>query len=627
MRLTLASLFVTIGALIAACGPGDRPGGGGGDGGTGGDAGTQCDPGEFNCFGRVLQRCENGHWEDQETCEAPQVCSADLGCVACRPGSDVCVGEEVHDCTDQGQIGDLLDTCSGTAVCQAGMCQDLCGEAATERSYLGCEYWAVDLDNAQDVVGETFLGSCDLFGENLRAVTTDVCYNPEPDFLAPSTAGFCDAGRDCSGAPEGYRTCQSHSVCILDAQTSPFAIVVSNPSDTGAAQVTLTGGGITREFTVGAREVLPIFPQQNTIPDQSVDGSGVTSQAYHVTSNRPVVAYQFNPLDNVGVFSNDASLLIPVATLDARYYALTWPSLVRRPEAHDWHGYVTIIATAVGTTTVTITPKADTKAGGDVPAITAGTPYVRELTQGQVLSVESNTGDLSGTLVEASAPVAAFAGHEAVIATALPEACCADHLEDQLFPTTTWGMSYAVARSLPRGSEPDRLRILAQTDGTRVTLNPASAGTCPTLNAGDFCQVDVAGDVEITSTQPVMVGHYLLAVGGISDATGDPSMAFSVPSEQFRKSYDLLIPSQYASNFLSIAVPAGGGVSLDGADVAGQMTPFGSGAFSGGRLTVGAGAHRLECPSGCGVEIGGYDSAVSYLISGGLDLERIVIDP
>jgi hypothetical protein len=44
------------------------------------------------------------------------------------------------------------------------------------------------------------------------------------------------------------------------------------------------------------------------IADQSIDGTGTSRRAYKITSDLPIVAYQFNPLDNVDVFSNDGSL-------------------------------------------------------------------------------------------------------------------------------------------------------------------------------------------------------------------------------------------------------------------------------------------------------------------------------
>ena len=75
------------------------------------------------------------------------------------------------------------------------------------------------------------------------------------------------------------------------------------------------------EGTVSPFNLL-VFP----LPAREVDGSppgefntgtgtALTRNAYRITSTVPVVAYQFNPLENVNVFSNDASLLKPVEAL------------------------------------------------------------------------------------------------------------------------------------------------------------------------------------------------------------------------------------------------------------------------------------------------------------------------
>src|SRR5581483_1133411 len=57
------------------------------------------------------------------------------------------------------------------------------------------------------------------------------------------------------------------------------------------------------------------------------DGTGtcLSSRAYRVTSTYPVIAYQFKPLDNVNVFSNDASLLIPSNSVEGSYRVVGWP--------------------------------------------------------------------------------------------------------------------------------------------------------------------------------------------------------------------------------------------------------------------------------------------------------------
>lgn len=602
--------------IVVACGPPARdrdP-----DGGGGTDGGSVCTDDEFTCFGQILQRCEGGHFVDQQTC--PRVCDPSLGCISCLPQvGNTCVDEEVHMCNADGSIGDLVETCTGTESCDGGRCVDLCGDAAVARSYIGCEYWALDLWNAQQVsLLAPFLGTC---FEGTPA-TLPVCWSGQP-------AGLCDNGTDCSAAPMGFN-CQTREVCLFDAQNAPYAIVVANPSLTSTAQVTIaTPGGGSGVVNVPPGGVETIFPQMAPLllPNQSLAWSSIEAKAYHVTSTRPIVAYQFNPLDNVGVFSNDASLLLPVHTYDTKYFVVTQASVMNRPNHHDWGGYVTILAPAP--TTVAVTPTAAVKAGlGGAPAIAAGATQMVTLTAGQAWTLEAVGGaDLTGTVVESTdgVPFAAFAGHVAAVISTLAAPCCADHLEDQLFPTSTWGKKYAVARTLVRGLEGDKLRIVAQSEDTSISFSPPIA-SCPTLLAGEWCEVDVSADVEITANHPILVAQFLYSVGSgsVTNPQGDPALAFMVPVEQFRLAYDLLVPSQYRTNFFAIVAPATGPVILDGVNVEAQLTPFGSMSWRAGRVLVEAGPHRLEC-GGCGVTVGGYDSAVSYLFAGGLNLEQIVI--
>lgn len=587
-----------------------------------------CTDGETRCLGTDYQQCVDGAFQTQQNCSG-LMCHDSLGCVQCNPDyGNLCVGDAVHECNDNGTVGDMVTMCP-LEQCDGGRCVDACGDAESSDSYIGCEYWPVDLHNAVEVVAESFLGDCSIYGvPGLIARTMDVCYD-EANFLAP-VAGVCDPGNSCAASP-GY-TCQSKSVCILDAQGSPFAIVVSNPHDTKEAIVTLEGGGSTQMVTVGAGQVAQIFPQMLGIADQSVPGPGVHTNAYKLTSSRPVVAYQFNPLNNVDVFSNDGSLLLPRHTFDTKYYVIGYPTLARRPTAHDYNGYLTIVASAAGMTALSITPTANVHPGPGLTAITAGTPTAITLNQGETLTLESTAGgDLTGTVIESTDgnTFAVFTGHVATAPSVSGSSCCADHLEDQVFPASTWGTSYAVARSQPRGSEPDRLRIMAQKPNTTVTLMPAGSAACPVLGEGEFCELDITGDTEITATEPIMVAHYLLAIGMAGSGVnpqGDPAIAFAVPTEQYRSDYNLLVPNQYATNFFAIVAPAGATVVLDGTDVSGQLAAFGSGTFAGARIMVTAGAHTLTCSPNCGVEIGGYDEAVSYLFAGGLDLEPIVVE-
>jgi IgGFc binding protein len=554
----------------------------------------------------------------------------DSGSGACTPGVALCVGDSVHTCAVDGSIGPISQTCN-PGQCSAGTCLGppvgtTCADAVAGRSYIGCEYWPVDLDNAVEVNGtEIFpgFGCPNASGTGTSPpVTMPVCSS------GGGLAGLCDFGNDCTASP-GY-TCQSRPICALNAQGSPFAIVVSNPQPV-AVTLTLTNGtGHTAMDTVAAGGVKALFPQQMGFSDQSLDFSGIETKAYKLTASAPIVAYQFNPLDNVGVFSNDASLLIPAHAYDRDYTGVSYRGLVRRPLKNDYSGYVTIVGSSATPTTVTVRPTAAVRAGTNLPAIAAGATQTFTLNQFQTLTLEAaGAGDLTGTAITCSQACGAFGGHEATnLSDQAQSPCCADHLEDQIFPNSTWGKVYVVAHSKTRAHPaPDLVRVVAQRPNTHVTFNPPQAGCGTALAAGGFCDVFTSGDVEISANEPILVAHYLASNLPQPPDTdvGDPALAFAVPTEQYRTQYTLLVPSQYSENVLSIVMPAASTVMLDSTNVTSQLSPFGSGAYKAGRVVVAAGPHTLTCPGTCGVEVYGWSEAVSYLFAGGLDLEQIVI--
>jgi hypothetical protein len=609
-------------SLVLALGGCADSGSGGPNGG--GDPNDACTDGATRCTGNTFEACAGGAWTTADQCS--RFCDADEGCVDCHAGLNHCVGNDVYACDESGKTAGLVESC-GELFCESGFCADLCGDAEASRSYIGCEYYAVDLQNAIEVVGEpAFLFGCALAGNGA------VERNDIPVCSSGSTiAGECENGGQC---PDGL-TCGTRPVCVLDAQHSPFAIVVSNPHATRPATVTVSNhAGHSQTVMLEPGEVTAFYPQEEGFADQSVKGSSVEALAYRVVSNIPIVAYQFNPLDNVDVFSNDGSLLIPRHAFDVEYLALTWPTLDRRPDRNDYSGYVTVVAWEDGTE-VRVTPTADVRPGyGGFEGIEAGTTVTFTLDAFEVLNLQAGpSGDLTGTRVEATDGVTSFgvfAGHEAVLIQNTGSSCCADHVEAMMFPTSTWGKDYVVARSKDRGkSEADTIRILAQADGTQISVNPPQ-GSCPVLDAGEFCTFDVMGDVEISANHPILVGHYLKSVIEAdffgSSGTGDPALSLAVPSEQYRSSYTFLVPQHYAEQYVSVVAPAGGSVTLDGNDVSGQFASFGSGTWSAARIQVQPGQRRLDCSGGCGLTVYGYDDAVSYMFPGGLDLKQIVID-
>jgi hypothetical protein len=196
-------------------------------------------------------------------------------------------------------------------------------------------------------------------------------------------------------------------------------------------------------------------------------------------------------------------------------------------------------------------------------------------------------------------------------------------------PTTTWGTQFAIARGRERATRiSDYVRVLALQPNTVVSvqpdLGPYSNCTGVLLGAGKLCDLYIHEDVEIQASAPVLVAHYLVSGGGLGPQSGDPSLAFVPPVEQFRTGYSIVVPQQYADNDVQLVTPSGGTIMLDTADVTLAMTPFATGTYRAARIQVAPGPHEITCPMGCSVEVAGWNTAVSYLYSGGLGLSLIV---
>ncbi len=629
MRGAIRALALALLLPVVACGPssGAKPDGGGGGGG---DGGGSCTDGTNQCSAQNWQTCQNGQWVDTASCTPPAFCNATSGCIECFPDTTYCDGNDVYMCNADGTKGGLVEQCTDGKQCGDGQCRDLCADAAANNSYIGCEYWAVNLDNAVEVIAPYDL-LCSVFYGGVQVKNVKVCSDGNG-----ALEGLCDPRDTCTS---GGFTCKTMDVCGLDAEHSPFAVVVSNPQTFDVNVTISNGGGTTSKVTVPAGQVSKIFPQMSGFADQSADETEQAAKAYKITSTAPIVAYQFNPLDNANVFSNDGSLLIPRTTFDKKYYGLTWPTLNRRDSTtprQDYNGYITVVAWQ-DDTQIRVTPTGNIRQGETMDAIPAGTPTDFTLNAFDVLNLEADNTtaapeqDLSGTVVEATndKSFGVFAGHEAIVISYAAGNGYADHIEEMMFPASTWGKTYAVARSKSRKGEPDVIRVMAQEDGTNVTFNPAPAsGSCPALDNGGFCEVRIQGDTEISADKPILIGHYLMSVIDTTtqDGTGDPALALAVPTEQFRESYTFLVPSEYAQQYVSVVAGATTTVQLDTGDVTSQLATFGSGSYRAARISLQPGQHQISCPGGCGIEVYGYDAAVSYLFAGGLDLKTIVVN-
>ena len=584
-------------------------------------AGEQCDADQQACTEQVctagvfdgcteeglVRHCNaSGTGWTEDSCPDGGVCEQG-GCtqVECQSGVTRCFGPEQYETCSEAGVYAPSGTCPVGTECFDGQCEELCEISRKVSTYIGCEYWSVDLDNYGGALDE------------------------------------------------------------------PHAIIITNYNNDLAAEVQLFEGYSDRRILVGADGVefdSTIPPGQARIFElqQGYRHSGTRifdDRAIRINSSIPVVAHQFNPLNNVGVYTNDGTVLIPTNSVGTEYWGLSW---VNRSDSVNLRGYLTMVNSSTVANEVTVRPTAQVVAGPEISTMEAGEERTFLLEPGQSLNLVASgvelgdaqshgclsdpegtpeevhpCPDLTGTHITAQHPITVFGGHQCANVLLGVDRC--DHIESVLFPVDSWSTEYVGTKFEPRADgipEPDIWRVIAAEEGTRIQTDPPIEGIHGArLDAGEWRQFASRTDFVLAADAPVQLMQYMVGANwpGIprvcdqgADAfnptgIGDPAMAMAVPVEQFRDNYIVHTPQNYEEDYLNLIVPVGQDVMLNGEsvpaerwEVVGEMNRF-----EVATLEVDAGFHTLTSEVPFGVVGYGYDCHVSYAYPGGLDLEPV----
>ncbi|CAN5203724.1 hypothetical protein BH09MYX1_BH09MYX1_37930 [soil metagenome] len=515
-------------------------------------------------------------------------------------GGKICVGNDIHACDDDGKPAAKVGECTGKGeVCFEGACMKGCAATEAVTSNVGCEFWAVDLDNNKDQFN------------------------------------------DAAGAPWG--------LAIANAGETPTEVVIEqNDAAQGAPPVVtvwkkiVVAPGALQVVAMPTREVDGSLKGQNEGP-----GTMLSSRAFRLSSLEPIVVYQFNALKSQ--YSNDASLLLPSPSLGQTYRALSWPSgkpisILGSPIDR---GYLTIVGTKVATT-VTVVVSQAVLAGGSIPATPKGGTIQVTLGPYDVLNLETDgmPGDLTGSIVTSSAPVSVFVGTELSggVSAPLPpyppndpnpSSCCLDHLEEQLLPVESYGKKFTITRSPPRGTsyiEPDYIRFMGVAAAAVITTNLPPPDASFTIAPGATRDILVTKDFTVDASQPVAIGQVLVSQGYTESGIGDPSLTVLPAVEQFRQDYLFLVPSSWQKNYVVIAMPENTVVKIDGTAIGGECVAATIGALDGinyeaRRCPIAEGTHAMTADKPFGVTAYGYGNAGSYAVVGGSNVKKIYVPP
>ncbi|NVB36750.1 IgGFc-binding protein [Pseudenhygromyxa sp. WMMC2535] len=485
-----------------------------------------------------------------------------------------------------------------------------------------------DADEGEVGEGDDTVGEGDDEG-GIKLDTTNFSDIPDQDAspIIPETCTQAEAGESTVGCLFYGVDLDSHD----GVETQQFAIVVSNVQESQIATVTVEQKQNGAWSTIaGPQQVSPLDLYTFNLPDLHQDDSGVkVGGAYRVSSDVPIIAYQFNPIDGGSSYLSDASMLYPVPTWDHINHVVGWKVI---DEGDVQGAYLTIVAAKDGTEVV-VTPSATTLAGTNVPPSPAGVPFAINLDEGDVAEVMTKTMNvgLTGTRVvsDEDHPVAVFSGCECTFIPTNTYAC--DHLEEQLSGVRLWGQHFIASRVPPRSATDTSLwQIYASEDGTSISINrDAAISGIPAdnfvLNAGDVVELYVGGnastpgDFEVEADKPIAVVNYMTGSENPGAGIGDPAMVQLSPIEQFLPRYVVLVPGTWINDVAVIARPAGATITLDGAAIDdGLFIPVSTSGFEVARVPVSDGIHVFDGDENAfSVVIVGYDEYDSYAYLGG----------
>lgn len=488
-----------------------------------------------------------------------------------------------------------------------------CDDAANKPSNLGCEFWAVDMDQQDGLSDPASM----------------------PWGVAISPAGFGDT-----------------EVTIeinLAAPGEPLDLMV------------------VKQLSIGQDEVVPVELPTRELDcgvkpnDYASPGTCLSSRAFRITTSAPAIVYQFNVFKNA--FSNDASLLLPTPALGKRYRVVGWPAghPIKILNILD-RAAITIVGTEPDTT-VTVLPRWRIKGNPPIPAAKAGEQIVVKLGPFDVLNLETDDAtfqdnsktmaDLSGSTVISDKPVAVFSGVETTSAPGgvidIPtypgwtdeDTCCLDHLEEQLFPVESLGTKYVITRSPIRSNgsyhEPDVIRFVGAAEDSAISTSLPAPYDKFLLKNGEVRTTWADADFVATGSKPFLVAQLQISQEYVEgNLTGDPSLTVFPGVEQYRDQYRILTPADdglwgWQANYVVLSTPTNNVVTIDGNEPAGcVITPAGNldGVdYESRRCGVAAGVHALKGTAPFGVVAYGYGPAGSYAFPGGADVEPIYVPP
>lgn len=497
--------------------------------------------------------------------------------IACGPGPRHNGGDDdgtvdanpscANSCSDDGHSvvdcnGNVVMQCAGSDACDTTTytCQNACTAAESNHRSVGCDYYATEMDT----------------------LTTGYCFAA---FVANTW------------------TSPAHINVEYQGQQLNVASFARIPSGSGPtltqgtfdATAGLPPGEVAILFLGGTQGAAPNCPVAPAKPTPFISGTGI-GNAFHITTDVPVVAYQINPYGGGSAAVTAASLLLPTSVWDQNYVAVNVsPASAGNPSLN--------IVAKDDNTQVTFTPNATLTGAGAIPSGAAGTPVTINLMKGQHAQITQST-ELTGSAITSTKPIGFMAGQTCMNMPVGVSYC--DHGEQMIPPVKALGSKYVGVMYRPRVAAETSTywRIIGAVDGTTLTYSSAVGGPA-TINKGQQVIFQTGQPFTVQSQDndhPFMLFTYMTSSTAVSSGYGDPDFVTSVPPEQYLKNYVFFTDPTYPETNLVIVRAKGSDnafhdVNLDCSGAVTNWTPVGGGDYEYARADLQTG--NFQNVGGC----------------------------
>ena len=321
----------------------------------------------------------------------------------------------------------------------------------------------------------------------------------------------------------------------------------------------------------------------------------IQHNALHITSDEDISVYVVD--HRIG--STDSYMAIPTGFLGKEYVVAGYATL------NNGYAPFTSQATLIGTednTLVTIHLAGPARNG-----LPKGRTLIVPMNRGETFQIQGspNGGDLTGSTVSATKPIAFFTGHTCAQVPSDVSFC--DMLLESEPPANDWGTSFILTKF--EGKDYFVARVIANTDSTEISINGRKAKT---IHRGEYYEIDTFyHDAIITTSKPALVAQYCTSSGADAQKIGDPFMLIAIPNDRFiKEATTTSVVETRFQHYLNVVVPdsAVNDLRIDGMMVAsGKFPPIGISVASERKLPaaqstifsilVPLGRHLIQCAS------------------------------